>query len=67
MLAGLEKDLEGVVKAIEQSIANHNMLLGQKQGLEHVIAKIKTAAQTVENVASATEAVVEAVPESTAS
>lgn len=67
MLAELEKDLDIVVKALEQSLANHNVLIGQKQGIEHVIAKIKSSAQAVEKVADAAETVVEAVPESTAS
>ncbi len=41
MLEGLKKDLESIVNAIEQSLANHNVLLGQKQAIEHVIKKIE--------------------------
>ena len=69
MLAELEKDLDIVVKALEQSLANHNVLIGQKQGIEHVIAKIKSSAvsvektaETVEKVADTAETVVEAIP-----
>ncbi len=58
-LAALEKDLANVVSAIEQSLANHNVLIGQKQGLEYVINKMKQGAQAVETVATAVEGVIE--------
>ncbi len=47
MLEDFKKDLESIVKAIEQSLANHNVLLGQKQAIEHVIAKIEADVPTI--------------------
>ncbi len=56
-----EKDLANVTQAIEQSMANHNVLIGQKQALMHVIDKMKQGAQVVEKVADIAETVIEAV------
>ena len=63
-----EKDLANVTTAIEQSLTNHNVLIGQKQALIHVIAKLKEAAQAVEKIATVADQVVEVVsPDATAS
>jgi hypothetical protein len=61
-LSELEKDLQTVLAAIEQSAANHNVLIGQKQGLEHVITKMKQVAVAVENAANVVEGVIEPAP-----
>ncbi len=46
----LEKDLEGVKAAIEQGVANINVLRGQAQGLEHAIKTLKGAGASSEAV-----------------
>ena len=48
MLEQFERDLNIVEKAIEQSMANHNVLVGQKQTILHYIAKFKEGAEKVE-------------------
>lgn len=60
MIEQLEKDLESVVKAVEQAVANVNILNGQKQGLEHAVKAIKAAAIATEKVASVVEHVASA-------
>ena len=61
MLEQFERDLQIVEKAIEQSLANHNVLLGQKQTILHYIEKTKAAAATVEKAASTVEEVANTV------
>ena len=55
ILEDLEKDLENIVKAIEQTLANHNVLLGQKTAIASVIARMKEAADVAETVAPVLE------------
>lgn len=62
-LEDIEKDIASVMKAIEQSIANHNILLGQLQGLQHVQGKLKSTVDCVAGVADTVEKVVDAIPE----
>jgi hypothetical protein len=64
MIEQLEKDLANIAKAIDQSAANHNVLMGQKIALEHVIAKMKEAVVKVETVSEAVEQVVDTSPAS---
>lgn len=69
MLEQLEQDLKNVVSALEQSLANHNFLIGQKQTLETVIARIKqgvdTAASTVDSVEKVVDATATAASDAT--
>lgn len=60
-LAEFEKDLEGIKQTLEQTLANANVLIGQRQALEAVVAKIKGGAQAVEAVATTVEKVADAV------
>ena len=57
-LAEIEQDIANVAKALEQTLANHNILVGQRQALEHIVSKIKAAAQDTATVATDVETVI---------
>ncbi len=63
MLEQFERDLAIVEKALEQSLSNHNVLIGQKQTILHYIAKAKEVSDSIDKMADTVETVVEAVPE----
>ena len=50
-LEQLESDLKKVDASLAQSVANHNVLVGQKQIIEHYITKLK-AGEPVADVAT---------------
>lgn len=56
-----EQDLASIVKAIEQGVSNTNVLVGQKQGLEHCIKILKESVEATQAVADTGEAIIEAV------
>lgn len=65
MLERYETDLKIVDKALEESLANHNVLIGQRQTILHYIQieKDKAKVADVEKVADTVESTVEAVAE----
>jgi hypothetical protein len=50
MLESLKADLAGVIKKIEETAVNLQIMLGQKQGLEHAVSKLEAAAPIVEAI-----------------
>ena len=55
----LEARLKEIVSAVEQSVSNHNALIGRREELIYIIEQARKAATVVETVAVDAEKVLE--------
>jgi len=58
-LDALEARLKEIMAAVEQSISNHNALIGRREELIYIIEEAKKAASVVETVATEAEKALE--------